>query len=72
MGGVRSWLAYPESLRFQVFSLFLIRRDRTRCTTKSIRSREDKKKKLSLNVSDSPRSRKVHGKEHTQPRKATV
>ena len=44
MGGVRSWLAYPESLRFQVFSLFLICRDRTRCTAKSIRSREDKKK----------------------------
>ena len=43
-GGVRSWLAYPESLRFQVFSLFLICRDRTRCTAKSIRSREDKKK----------------------------
>ena len=43
--GVRSWLAYPESLRFQVFSLFLICRDRTRCTAKSIRSREDKKKK---------------------------
>ena len=43
--GVRSWLAYPESLRFQVFSLFLICHDRTRCTAKSIRSREDKKKK---------------------------
>ena len=42
--GVRSWLAYPESLHFQVFSLFLICRDHTRCTTKSIRSREDKKK----------------------------
>ena len=42
--GVRSWLAYPESLRFQVFSLFLICRDRTRCTAKSIRSPEDKKK----------------------------
>ena len=42
--GVRSWLAYPESLRFQVFSLFLIYHDRTRCTAKSIRSREDKKK----------------------------
>ena len=41
--GVRSWLAYPESLRFQIFSLFLICRDRTRCTAKSIRSREDKK-----------------------------
>ena len=43
--GVRSWLAYPKSLCFQVFSLFLICRDRTRCTAKSIRSREDKKKK---------------------------
>ena len=42
--GVRYWLAYPESIRFQVFSLFLICRDRTRCTAKSIRSREDKKK----------------------------
>ena len=42
--GVRSWLAYPESLCFQVFSMFLICCDRTRCTTKSIRSREDKKK----------------------------
>ena len=42
--GVRSWLAYPKILRFQVFSLFLICRDRTRCTTKSIRSQEDKKK----------------------------
>ena len=42
--GVRSWLAYPKSLCFQVFSLFLICRDRTRCMTKSIRSREDKKK----------------------------
>ena len=44
MGGFRSWLAYPKSLRFQVFSLFLICRDRTRCTAKSIRSQEDKKK----------------------------
>ena len=43
--GVRSWLAYSESLRFQVFSLFLICRDRTRCTAKSIRSQEDKTKK---------------------------
>ena len=43
--GARSWLAYPESLRFQVFSLFLIYCDRTRCTTNSIRSREDKKEK---------------------------
>ena len=42
--GVRSWLAYPESLCFQVFSLFLICRDHTRCTAKSIRSWEDKKK----------------------------
>ena len=42
--GVRSRLAYPESLCFQVFSLFLICRDHTRCTAKSIRSREDKKK----------------------------
>ena len=46
--GVRSWLAYPESLRFQVFSLFLICCDRTRCTAKSIRSREDKKKNFPL------------------------
>ena len=69
--GVRSWLAYPKSLRFQVFSLFLIFRDRTRCMAKSIRSREDKKK-LSLTVSDSPLSRKVHGKEHTQSGKALV
>ena len=38
--GVRSWLDYPESLRFQVFSLFLICRDRTRCTTK--RRRQEK------------------------------
>ena len=43
--GVRSWLVYLESVRFQVFSLFLICCDRTRCTTKSIRSREDKEKK---------------------------
>ena len=43
--GVRSWLAYPKSLHFQVFSLFLICRDRTRCTTNSIHSREEKKKK---------------------------
>ena len=42
--GVRSWLAYPESLCFQVFSLFLICRDRTRCMEKSVRSQEDKKK----------------------------
>ena len=42
--GVRSWLAYLESLRFQIFSLFFICRDLTRCTTKSIRSWEDKKK----------------------------
>ena len=42
--GVRSWLAYPEILHFQVFSLFLICYDCTRCTTKSIRSQEDKKK----------------------------
>ena len=42
--GVRSWLAYPESLCFQFFSLFLICCDRTRCTAKSIHSREDKKK----------------------------
>ena len=42
--GVRSWLDYPESLRFQVFSLFLICHDHTRCTEKSIRSQEDKKK----------------------------
>ena len=69
---IRSWLAYPESLHFQIFSLFLICRDHTRCTAKSIRSREDKKKKLSLTVSDSPRSRKVHGKEHTQPGNGTV
>ena len=67
--GVRSWLAYPESLHFQVFSLFLICRDRTRCTEKSIRSWEDTEKKLSLTVSDSPRSHKVHDKEHTQPRR---
>ena len=70
--GVRSWLAYPESLRFQVFSLFLICRDRTRCTTKSMRSREDKKKKISLTVSDLPRSHKVYGKEHTQSGKETI
>ena len=42
--GVRSWLAYRESLHFQVFSLFLICCDRTRYTAKSIHSREDKKK----------------------------
>ena len=42
--GVRSWLAYPKSLRFQVFSPFLIRHDCTRCTAKSMHSREDKKK----------------------------
>ena len=41
--GVRSWLAYPEILRSQVFSLFLICRDHTRCMAKRIRSREDKK-----------------------------
>ena len=70
--GVRSWLTYPESLRFQVFSLFLICRDHTRCTVKSIRSWEDKKKKLSLTVSDSPWSCKVHDKEHTQLGKTTV
>ena len=46
--GVRSWLAYPESLHFQVFSLFLICHDCTRCTEKSIRSQEDKKKKIPL------------------------
>ena len=46
--GVRSWLAYPESLHFQVFLLFLICCDRTRCTAKSVRSREDKKKKIPL------------------------
>ena len=46
--GVSSWLAYPESLHFQVFSLFLIRHDRIRCMTKSIRSREDKKKTFPL------------------------
>ena len=45
---VRSWLDYPKSLRFQVFSLFLICRDCTRCTAKSIRSREDKKKTFSF------------------------
>ena len=44
--GVRSWLAYPESIRFQVFSLFFICRGLTRCTTKSIRSQEDKKNPL--------------------------
>ena len=43
--GVRSWLAYPETVRFQVFSLFLVCRDHIRCTAKSIRSWEDKKKK---------------------------
>ena len=42
--GVRSWLAYPKILRFQVFSLFLIFRDCIRCTTKIIHSREDKNK----------------------------
>ena len=42
--GIRSWLAYPKSLCFQVFSLFLICRDRTRCTEKRICSQEDKKK----------------------------
>ena len=41
---VRSWLAYPESLCFQVFSLFFICHDRTRCMAKSICSQEDKKK----------------------------
>ena len=46
--GVRSWLAYPKSLCFQVFLLFLICRDRTRCTTKSICSREDKTKNFPL------------------------
>ena len=46
--GVRSWLAYPEILRFQVFSLFLIFRDHTRCTAKNIHSREDKKKNFPL------------------------
>ena len=46
--GVRSWLAYPKSLCFQVFSMFLIFRDRTRCTVKSICSREDKKKNFPL------------------------
>ena len=45
---VRSWLAYPKSLHFQVFSLFLIRYDRTRCMAKSIHSREDKKKNFSF------------------------
>ena len=70
--GVRSWLAYLESLRFQVSSLFLIFRDRIRCMEKSICSQKDKKKKLSLVVSNSPRSHKVHGKEHTQPRKAKI
>ena len=48
MGGVRSWLDYPKILHFQVFSLFLICRDRTRCIAKSIHSREDKKKKILL------------------------
>ena len=33
---------------------------------------EKTRKKLSLIVSDSPRSRKVHGKEHTQSGKVTV
>ena len=42
---VRSWLAYLKSLCFQVFLLFLICCDHTRCTVKSIRSQEDKKKK---------------------------
>ena len=70
--GVRSWLAYPEILHFQVFSMFLIFRDRTRCTEKSIRSREDKKKKNSLTISDLLQSRKVHGKDHTQSGKAVV
>ena len=46
--GVRSWLAFPESLRFQVFSLFLVFHNRTRCTAKSIRSQEDKKKNFPL------------------------
>ena len=46
--GVRSWLAYPKILHFQVFSLFLIYCDHTRCTTKSIRSQEDKKKNFPL------------------------
>ena len=45
---VRSWLAYPESLCFQVFSLFLICCDRTRRTEKSIHSQEDKKKNFPL------------------------
>ena len=45
---VRSWLAYPEILRFQVFSLFLICHDRTRCMAKSICSRKDKKKNFPL------------------------
>ena len=69
--GVRSWLAYAESLHFQDFSLFLICRDHTRCTTKSIHSRDEKKKKI-LTISDSPRSRKVHGKEHMQSEKKIV
>ena len=46
--GVRYWLAYLESLHFQVFSLFLIFRGRTRCMEKSIRSWEDKKKNFPL------------------------
>ena len=46
--GVRSWLAYPESLHFQVFSLFLICRVHTRCTEKRICSQEDKKNNFSL------------------------
>ena len=63
--GVRSWLAYSESLRFQVFSPFLICRDCTRCMAKSIHSWEDKNKKLSLTVSDSLWSQKLHEKENT-------
>ena len=59
---VRYWLVYPKCLHFQVFSLFFIFCDRTRYTTKTMRSREDKKKKLSLIVSDSSWLHKVHNK----------
>ena len=44
----RQWgyilVSLPGKSTFSIFSLFLICRDHTRCTAKSIRSREDKKK----------------------------
>jgi hypothetical protein len=63
--GVRSRLAYPENASFL---LFLIYRDHTECTTKSIHV---DKKTLFRYVSDLSRSHRAQGKEHTQTEKSS-